>query len=158
MPEPDIIIMDRREPHKKCTIYPLSTREDLLFVSPYKLPSKNWDDYLLLHVEGPPLSRRDSERPLVLIDASWRWAQRLSIEPIINNMPKRSLKGFSTAYPRKSKLFNDPCTGLASVEALYIARLVQGREDLSLFDHYYWKDKFLEQNQTAIEEQRSLQE
>jgi pre-rRNA-processing protein TSR3 len=49
----------------------------------------------------------------------------------------------STAYPRTSKCFDDPAQGLASIEALYLARALLGDKDPSLLDGYYWRDDFL---------------
>jgi pre-rRNA-processing protein TSR3 len=53
------------------------------------------------------------------------------------------------ADPRVSKLSQDPSSGLASVEALYCARLLQGRPTHGLLDHYHWKDTFLRQFQES---------
>jgi pre-rRNA-processing protein TSR3 len=48
-----------------------------------------------------------------------------------------------TAYPRVSKVFDDPTAGLASIEALYLARKLLGDDDPSLLDGYHWKAPFL---------------
>ena len=37
----------------------------------------------------------------------------------------------------------DPLGGLASVEALYLARLLLGQRDNSLLAEYYWREEFL---------------
>jgi pre-rRNA-processing protein TSR3 len=42
-----------------------------------------------------------------------------------------------------SKIAEDPTGGLASVEALYLARLLLGSRDDSLLDDYYWRDPFM---------------
>jgi pre-rRNA-processing protein TSR3 len=42
-----------------------------------------------------------------------------------------------------SKLVPDPLGGLASVEALFLARLLLGERDESLLEDYYWKTEFL---------------
>jgi pre-rRNA-processing protein TSR3 len=86
----------------------------------------------------------------LLLDSSWRRALKLSLHPVLASLEKRSLSGFVTAYPRVSKLYPMPSGGLASVEALYVARLLQGREDPSLLDGYYWKAKFMEMNRFLI--------
>ena len=49
-----------------------------------------------------------------------------------------------TDYTTKSPDGSDPTNGLASVEALFIARLIMGDRDESLLDRYYWKDAFLD--------------
>ena len=55
----------------------------------------------------------------------------------------RSLpKGLVTAYPRVSKVFEDPREGLASIEALSLAQKLMGHDDLSLLDNYRWKEAF----------------
>ena len=37
----------------------------------------------------------------------------------------------------------DPEAGLASIDALYVARRLLGDDDPSLLDGYHWKDQFL---------------
>jgi pre-rRNA-processing protein TSR3 len=57
---------------------------------------------------------------------------------------RRSIPGqLATAYPRTSKVFEDPAAGLASIEALYVARRLLGDDDPSLLDGYHWKEQFL---------------
>jgi pre-rRNA-processing protein TSR3 len=58
----------------------------------------------------------------------------------------RSLPLIHTAYPRKSEVFADPTEGLATIEALYAALRILGRDTRGLLDHYHWKQKFLELN------------
>ena len=50
-----------------------------------------------------------------------------------------------TAYPRVSKVFDDPQQGLASIEALYLAKRLLGDDDASLLDGYHWREEFLRQ-------------
>ena len=58
---------------------------------------------------------------------------------------KRSIPGgLRTAYPRVSKVFDDPAGGLASIEALYVARKLLGDDDPLLLHGYHWKDEFLQ--------------
>ena len=56
------------------------------------------------------------------------------------------LRGYRTAYPRVSKQGTDPGNGLATVEALYIAYRVFGRETAGLLAHYRWAGEFLQVN------------
>ena len=109
-------------------------------------PKKSFDlpGYVRLSVDGPPLSERDAESGILLIDGSWRHAARMHEQ--FAAMPPRSLSGFRTAYPRVSKVFDDPGEGLASVEALYIAYRILGRPTGGLLDDYRWRDAFLELN------------
>lgn len=146
----DMIIRHEKESKKKCTIYPLKYREDLRFVSASTINDYDYSGYVLLHVDGEPLSVADKDNPLLLVDASWRWADKIFTNNKINSLPRRSISGFVTAYPRKSNFYEDPDNGLASVEALYISSLMRGKEDLSLLNHYYWKQDFLDKNVEII--------
>ncbi len=59
----------------------------------------------------------------------------------------RSLpSGYRTAYPRKQTGCPDPESGLSSIEAIYLAHRILGREDEGLMSGYYWKDLFFEIN------------
>jgi pre-rRNA-processing protein TSR3 len=40
-------------------------------------------------------------------------------------------------------VFDDPANGLASVEALYVARRLLGDDDPSLLAQYHWREQFL---------------
>ncbi len=51
-----------------------------------------------------------------------------------------------TAYPRRSKTFEDPGAGLASVEALFAAMALLGQPRPDLLDEYHWRERFLELN------------
>ncbi len=62
------------------------------------------------------------------------------------HVPARSLKGYGTAYPRRSKWYPDPAEGLASVEALYVAYRILGRPLEGLLEHYRWAEQFLKLN------------
>jgi pre-rRNA-processing protein TSR3 len=67
------------------------------------------------------------------------------------NLEARSLPpGFQTAYPRRQTECPDPMTGLASVEALYLAYWALGEDPDGLLDFYHWKEKFLEINSDLI--------
>ena len=57
---------------------------------------------------------------------------------------RRTLPAVATAYPRVSKIAEDPHGGLASVEALYFAKLLLGERDDSLLNAYYWRETFIE--------------
>lgn len=149
----DVIITDR-ENVRKCSIHPLIYREDLLFFPSSGLDSREpWQDLLFLHTEGEPLTEQDAGKGLLLLDASWKRAFKVAMHPIFQNLPKRSLPGLKTSYPRVSRLYEMPHGGLASVEALFVARLIQGRADIDLLKHYYWKNQFLELNKDWIQSQ-----
>ncbi|MHC5038095.1 MAG: hypothetical protein ACYTHM_12335 [Planctomycetota bacterium] len=137
-----------REKRHKCTISVLKGREGLVFLPAEEVESVPWGDALLLHAGADStLSPQDIGRPLVLVDASWRWAERV-VRKI--RLPRRRLPPFQTAYPRKSKIFRDPPGGLASAEALFVASLVFGVPDETYLDGYRWKETFLASNAMAI--------
>ncbi len=123
---------------------PLKGRPDILFWSyPLKQPHA-LVNYFRLAVDGPPLSNADSGMGILLLDGSWRWAAPMNRD--FAEVPARSLAGIRTAYPRRSKLGQDPEEGLASIEALYAAYRVLGRPTEGLLDQYRWADEFLRLN------------
>ncbi len=143
---PIYILRHRRENLKKCSLTGLETREGLIF-STY--PLDPWPDLtgcLVLKVGAPTLTKADAERPLLLIDGTWRLAQIMESQ-IPHKLEERSLpSGWRTAYPRRQTDCPDPEAGLASIEALYVACLILGKPTEGLLDRYYWKDAFLEKN------------
>jgi pre-rRNA-processing protein TSR3 len=144
-PIPTVVIRHPKERISKCSLRFLHDRDDVTFLRADRGFTFDATDHLLLTVDAPPLSFADRGHPLLLLDSTWRWLPRL--EGCLTGMPiRRSLPAeVRTAYPRKSRLFEDPDRGLASVEALYVARLVLGDEDRSLLDGYHWRDEFLAQ-------------
>jgi len=102
----------------------------------------------MLDIEAPPLTKADAGRPLLLIDATWRYAKKMcAFVETCGFIEKRSLPGeFVTAYPRCQEDCPDPSAGLASIEALYIAFHILGLEKDYLLNGYHWKDQFLEKN------------
>ena len=139
-----IIVRHPKENPKKCSVLPLRDRSDVVF---FTYPNKHlpdFDGYIRLADEGPPLTRADAERGLLLLDGSWRAAGKMTQQ--FAEVPPRSLTGWKTAYPRVSKLGSDPANGLASVEALYVAYHILGRPTDGLLDHYRWASEFLELN------------
>ena len=143
---PVVVIRHPKERISKCSLRFLHDRPDITF---YKAtPSFSFDctDHLLLAVDAPPLSPADAGHPLLLLDSTWRLLpdlQRcLEGTPIRRSIPDGLAE---TCYPRASKNFEDPTHGLASVEALYLAKRLLGDDDPSLLDGYHWKEPFLEQ-------------
>jgi pre-rRNA-processing protein TSR3 len=149
---PTYIIRHQRENLKKCSLRTLERFPDLLFLT---YPVSNLPDlsaYILLAMDGPPLTAADSSYGLLLLDATWRYAERMN-RFVESEWPikKRSIpEGFQTAYPRRQDDCPDPEKGLASIEALYIAFRITGRNCAGLLDNYYWKNAFLEKNQKAL--------
>jgi pre-rRNA-processing protein TSR3 len=144
---PTIVIRHPRENPKKCSILPLQGRADLIFYTyPLRQPLP-LDGYVRLAVDGPPLSRNDASQGILLLDASWRWADAMTKH--FEEVPPRSLAGWKTAYPRVSKLGTDPDEGLATVEALFIAYHILDRPTAGLLNHYRWRAEFLQLNQVV---------
>jgi rRNA small subunit aminocarboxypropyltransferase len=146
---PVLIVVRRGESRAKCSIQPLRGTPGLTFM-PYPLRQHpDLSKHLLLAPEAPVLSPADAGRPLLLLDANWRHAEKMrkAVEPV----EARSIPpDWKTAYPRRSKMHQDPDTGLATVEALFAAFCILGCRDDSLLRFYPWKDAFLEMNQTLM--------
>jgi pre-rRNA-processing protein TSR3 len=141
---PTVIVRHPKENPRKCSILPLRGRPDLLFLTyPVKDPPP-LDGYVRLAADGTELSAADADKGLLLLDGSWRWADAMTRTFLA--VPPRSLHGWTTAYPRVSKLGTDPENGLASVEALFVAYHVLGRPTEGLLEHYRWAEEFLRVN------------
>ena len=145
---PTLILRHRKENLKKCSLSGLETRNDCRF---FTYPADTLPDlagYILLTPDAPPLSKADSHFGLFLLDGTWRYAEKMAKAlPIPHQFISRSIpEGFRTAYPRTQEAWIDPEKGLASVEALFIAYMVTGRDPVGLLDNYYWKKGFLEKN------------
>lgn len=105
---------------------------------------------VLLDPEGELISEADRGLPLLVLDSSWRRLPKLA-KTITGDPVRRRLPPLVTAYPRRSKGFEDPSEGLASVEALYAALLLLGATDIEyLLDDYLWKTEFLDRNRDAL--------
>jgi pre-rRNA-processing protein TSR3 len=141
---PTIIVRNPRENPRKCSVLPLQGRPDLRFLSyPVKEPLA-LDGYIRLTAEGEALTSRDAVCGILLLDGSWRRAEPMN--RAFADVPARSLHGYRTAYPRRSKLGTDPDNGLASVEALFVAYHILGRPTEGLLEHYRWAEEFLRLN------------
>jgi pre-rRNA-processing protein TSR3 len=138
------IVRHTHENPKKCTILPLKGRADLVFLTHPVHERPDMTGYVRLAAEGPALSEADAKCGILLIDASWQWAESMTRQYL--DVPPRSLSGYKTAYPRVSKAGTDPTNGLASVEALFLAYRILGRPTDGLLDHYRWAREFLELN------------
>lgn len=138
------IIRHPKEKLAKCSLRPLHGHPGLTFVKARPGLSFDAGGHTLLAVDGAPLGRADASRPILLLDSTWRLLPQL--EACLNGQPeRRSLPAeIASAYPRVSKISNDPDNGLASVEALFTAGLLLGEPDLSLLDAYHWRDAFLQ--------------
>ncbi len=142
---PTVVIRHRLENLKKCSLRGLESRSDFIFLTyPYtSLPDLS--GYIILSVDAPPLSVDDAGRGLLVLDATWRYAQKM-MKPF-DQQPHylyRSLPHhYRTAYPRCQHDCPDPERGLASIEAIYLSYLLMGRSIDGLLDRYYWREQFL---------------
>lgn len=144
MSPPTVIVVHPRERRSKCSVEPLRTQPDFVFTTfPHVVPI-DVTNYVRLGIGGKMLSPDDADRGLLLLDGTWRLAARM--EPFYSHVEVRSLPLIHTAYPRKSEVFADPTEGLATIEALYAALRILGRDTSKLLDHYHWKQSFLELN------------
>lgn len=143
---PTIILRHRRENLNKCSLTGLETRSDLRFFTYPQDPLPDCSSYLLLKVGAPPLTPSDKARGLFLIDGTWHLAEKME-KQLPWPLEARSLPpGFITAYPRRQTGCPDAESGLASIEALYIAHWILGRPLEGLLAHYHWKDLFFKIN------------
>ena len=148
-PLPTVIIRHRKENLKKCSLRGLEGREDMHFITyPFSsLPPL--EQYVMLVMEGAPfLSEKDADKGLLLLDSTWRYLPKMvaAIDGAVK-VEKRCLPGhFLTAYPRDPRDCVDPKRGLATVEALYSAFYILGKDTAGLLNHYYWKQHFIQLN------------
>ena len=146
---PTLILRHKKENLKKCSLRGLEGRSDIWFFTYPKDPLPDLSGYLLLAVEAPPLSPEDAPFGLFLLDATWRYAARM--HATLPPMRQRSIPvGYLTAYPRRQSDCPRPEQGLASVEALFVAARLLGRDTSGFLDHYHWKEKFLLLNQKKL--------
>jgi len=140
-----LILRDPRESTAKCSLTPLRGLARIRFER--WEPERRFDvgRRLLLHPDGPPLERADSGTDLLLVDCAWRRLPRL-LQSVQGELLPRSLPPLTTAYPRRSKFFEDPARGLASVEALYAALALLGEPRPELLADYRWREQFLAAN------------
>lgn len=167
---PTIIVVHPKEKRSKCTVEPLRGRVGFVFwrfprlgPEPHEVRSKvesrrveksrpgfdastlTLTGYVRLGLGGPVLSEADAGRGLLVLDGTWRLAG--AMESAFASVPVRTLPaGWETAYPRRSKLFEDPLGGLATIEAVYAAYTILGRDTAGLLDAYHWAEEFLALN------------
>lgn len=142
-----LILRDPRESTKKCSLTPLRGTPGVRFVSYEPDRHVACGRRVLLHPEGEEITQADRGKPLLLIDCAWRRLPQL-LATADGEFEHRRLPKLATAYPRHSKLFEDPGDGLASIEALYAALALLGEVHPELLASYRWKDAFLRQNPT----------
>ena len=151
-PQKTYVLRHRRENLKKCSLRGLEARSDFRFFTYPTAVLPDLSTYILLALDGPPLTIADSAKGLFLLDATWRHAVKMrQFVDCQAKMETRSIpSGFITAYPRRQDDCPNPEEGLASIEALYIAYTILGKNVEGLLDTYYWKEDFLEKNSNTI--------
>lgn len=142
-PPETIIIVHPKERRSKCTVAPLRGDSRFRF---YKYPRRPPDltGYVRLGIGGPELSAADANFGLLVLDGTWRWAE--AMENAFAEVPVRTLPGLQTAYPRTSKVFADPAAGLATIEAVYAALRILGRDVDGVLASYAFAEPFLHGN------------
>lgn len=140
-----LILRDPRESKKKCSLTPLVGVPGVTFLSYHHDRTYDVGERVLLDPEGDELGPEDGRLGLLLVDCSWRRVPALQ-KTLRGTLHRRRLPVLRTAYPRKSSVFEDPRTGLASIEALFAALALTGRPAPELLADYRWRDAFLELN------------
>lgn len=145
---PTLILRHRKENLKKCSLRGLEGRPDFKFFTYPQDSLPPLEGTILLTLGAPILSEKDNAYGLCLVDATWRYAGvMLKNTPAFETCIKRSLPPhLRTAYPRRQEDCPDPEAGLASIEALYAAYFLLGRNTEGLLDNYHWKESFLSVN------------
>lgn len=148
---PTIVLVHEKERPSKCSVRPLWGKPGFRFhywpLHP-NVPTPDLRGYVRLAVDAPPLTLADAESGLLILDGTWRYAERMERE--YADVPARGLPPVVTAYPRVSKLFADPDTGLATIEAIYAAYVILGRDPVGLLDDYPWARAFLDRNRALF--------
>ena len=148
MPIDVLIFRDPRESLRKCSLTPLRGLPGIEFVSYRRDRRLDAGRRVLLHPDGEELTADDPalvDRGLLLVDCAWRRVDEL-LGMLDGDFVPRRLPQLATAYPRTSKIFQDPTTGLASVEALYAALCLLGDPRPELLEDYHWSEEFFARN------------
>ena len=161
-----LIVQDFKENRKKCTLTALEGKEEFSFVrlahpsrpSARRPLSVELGDGILLEVGAPPLTHDDRQLAttghVVLLDSTWarvcqvreRVRARTGARLVRRSLPDDVV----TAYPRVSKLYEEPSAGLASVEAIYAVTAILGEPRADFLDGYRWAEEFLQRNRLAF--------
>jgi pre-rRNA-processing protein TSR3 len=124
----------------------LEERKDFRFLTyPQAHLPPDLSSYVLLSIDAPPLNDSDAGKGLFVLDATWRYAEKMMkfVDSHVH-LERRSLpRKYRTAYPRRQEDCPYPELGLASIEAIYGAYLILGRNVEGLLDHYHWRGEFL---------------
>jgi pre-rRNA-processing protein TSR3 len=140
---PVSIIRHPKERRSKCSLTPLEGRPGLSYYKARLGWTFDMSGFTVLSLGAPEMSEADAGRPILLLDSTWRLLPQIEA-CLVGQGVRRTLPPVPTAYPRISKIAEDPMAGLASVEALYLAKLLIGERDDTLLASYHWRETFLE--------------
>ena len=134
--KPTVILRHKKENKNKCSLKGLEQRQDFSFYTYPKDSLPDLNGYFLLDLSGEPLSDKDLDMGIFLIDGTWKYASIMAdkikdIKVVKRRIPKR----YFTAYPRKQTGCIEPEFGLASIEALYLAYRAMGKDTTGLLDN-----------------------
>ena len=149
------VIRHPKENRKKCSLRHLCQRPDFEFHNAKDGFVFDATNMTLLEIGAPVISPADAGRPILLLDSTWLKLPKMRSKVIGNFVPRSLPNGIKTAYPRTSKIAEDPDCGLATVEALFAAQYFMGTPDFSVLDGYAFAEKFLEINSSIFK--KSLQ-
>lgn len=154
---PILVVRDHRENVRKCTLSRLEGTPGVSFIRAAPRAGRpacvETGPGILLDVNGECLAPGDSRfledaGRLIILDSTWARLPSLLrrlVLPDPSRIAVRSLpRGIVTAYPRASKVREDPRTGLASIEALFAALFILGSPRPDLLAGYRWSKEFLE--------------
>ena len=145
---PTIIVVHPKERRSKCTVAPLRGKTGFVFRKYPHAETVSSQSYVRLGLDGPLLSADDADKGLLVLDGTWRWTE--AMERDFKDVSVRSLPPWQTSYPRVSKSFNDPPQSLATIEAIYTAYTILGRDTNGLLDDYHWAEEFLRLNEQRL--------
>jgi pre-rRNA-processing protein TSR3 len=143
-----VIVVHPRERRSKCSVEPLRTYPEFRFWNFPRRGPEALDGYVRLGLGGEQLTAVDAQRGLLVLDGTWKYAGRMELD--FDELPVRSLGPWLTAYPRRSKLYDDPAAGLATIEAVFAAYTQMGRDTTNLLASYRWREEFLTLNAALI--------
>ncbi len=141
---PTVIINHPKERKAKCTVAWLKGDARFQFFRGPRRPS-DLTGYVRLAMDGPVLSATDAASGLLVLDGTWKLVDRLA--PKVSEVPTRRLPPLVTAYPRTSKVRVDPDGGLATIEAVYAALRILGRDVTGLLSRYHWAEELIQHNE-----------
>ncbi len=149
------VIRHPKENRKKCSLRHLCERADFEFHNAKDGFEFDATGMILLEIGAPLISPADADKPILLLDSTWLKLPKMRSKVVGAFIPRSLPAGIKTAYPRVSKIADDPDCGLATVEALFAAQYFMGKPDYSVLEGYPFANKFLEMNTDVFK--KSLQ-